>query len=227
MGIKQAINVDDRQEAASVRSNTRVQAAQEMFQDQAKGKARGKVRGRSDTAEGLGESTRAELEGCAQVKSGASRVGPGKTGPGKTGPKKLKAIPAIDGKLQIWARWRLMNDEQGSGEAQGCSMLGALIDGGGQYIRSTNSSGDSMPDEIFDTDRAVTQLPLELRMVVEAQYLDDHLELADKCSKAGCSKPTFYRRLYQAQHQILFMLKPPEQLAKRLAESGGLAADLE
>ncbi|WP_028301526.1 hypothetical protein [Oceanospirillum beijerinckii] len=193
MGIKQTINGDDRQEAsAAAQSNTRIQAAQMLLQ------------------ENSGQ------EGATQAKKRAS----GKTGPGKTGPKKLKAIPGIDGKLQIWARWRLMNDEQGPGEAYGCSMLGALIAGGGQHIRSTNSSSDSMPDDIFDTDRAVTKLPLELRMVVEAQYLDVHLELAEKCGKAGCSKPTFYKRLYKAQHQILFMLKPPEHLAKRLAETG-------
>ncbi|MBB1485798.1 hypothetical protein [Oceanospirillum sediminis] len=160
-------------------------------------------------------NTQAKARSSAASASGA-QTSQSRTGPGKTGPKKLKAIPAIDARLQIWARWRLMNEDRGEGEASGSSMLGAIMDGGGQYIRSTNPSANSMPDEVFDMDRAVTKLPIELRMVVETKYLDDHLDAPEKMSKCGCSKRHYYSRLYQAHHELLFMISTPEQLRERM-----------
>lgn len=159
--------------------------------------------------------TQAKARASAACASGA-QTSQSRTGPGKTGPRKLKAIPAIDARLQIWARWRLMNDDRGGGEASGSSMLGAIMDGGGQYIRSTNPSANSMPDEIFDMDRAVTRLPDKLRMAVELKYLEDQLDTTTRAARCGCSTKTFYSRIYQAQHELLFMLKTPDQLSARL-----------
>lgn len=157
-------------------------------------------------------NTQAKARSSAASASGAQS----RTGPGKTGPKKLKAIPAIDARLQIWARWRLMNEDRGEGEASGSSMLGAIMDGGGQYIRSTNPSANSMPDEIFDMDRAVTKLPVKLRMVVETKYLEEHLEVTEMAAKCGCSKSTLFNRVIKAHHELLFMISTPEQLRERM-----------
>lgn len=127
----------------------------------------------------------------------------------RIGPKRTGLIPVIDRRLNTWGQWRLANDENGQIQSSCGSMLGALIAGGGEIIRSTDPSADSMPDDIFDTDRVVQKLEPKLRMVVEAQYMDLMSTRAEKGNQCGCSSKTFYNRLVVAHGQILFLLKSP------------------
>ena len=129
----------------------------------------------------------------------------------RQGPKRQGLIPVIDRKLQAWGEWTLRNEDSGSGEAAGCSMLGKLIDGRGVLIRSTDPSAGSMPDEVFDTGRAVERLPVKLQQVVEAQYLDLAATYQQRAESCGCAYKTFYRRLAEAHQQILFLMKAPSQ----------------
>lgn len=126
----------------------------------------------------------------------------------QVGPKRLGLIPVIDHRLDTWGRWRLSNDRERVQATYG-STLGALIAGGGELIRSTNPNFGSMPDDIFDTDRAVQKLELKLRMAVEVQYMDFISTRNEKAAKCGCSSKTFYNRLGQAHQQILFLLRSP------------------
>ena len=146
------------------------------------------------------------------------------TGPAKRlGPERKGKIPVIDQRLDTWARWRLANDDRGRIQTSTGSVLGALMAGGGEVIRGTNPSAGSMPDAIFDTDRAVQKLDEKLRMVVEVQYLDGISTREEKASKCGCTSKTFYNRLVKAHSEILFLLKDPnnKQLggAKRNSEA--------
>ncbi len=127
----------------------------------------------------------------------------------RVGPKRAGLIPVIDRRLQTWGEWRLANDGQWSTEAAGSSMLGKLIDGGGQLSRTTDPSAGSMPDDVFDTDRAVSKLPVKLQMAVEVQYMCLDLTREEKAEKCGCSRDTFYRRLHSAHQKILMLLKAP------------------
>lgn len=132
------------------------------------------------------------------------------TGPAKRlGPERKGKIPVIDQRLDTWARWRLANDDRGRIQTSTGSVLGALMAGGGEVIRGTNPSAGSMPDAIFDTDRAVQKLDEKLRMVVEVQYLDGISTHGEKAAKCGCASKTFYRRLGEAHQKILFLLKDP------------------
>lgn len=129
----------------------------------------------------------------------------------RQGPKRQGLIPSVDRKLQTWGEWTLRNEDSGSGEAAGCSMLGKLIDGRGVLIRSTDPSASSMPDEVFDTGRAVERLPVKLQQVVEAQYLDLAATYQQRAESCGCAYKTFYRRLAEAHQQILFLMKASSQ----------------
>ncbi|WP_028302632.1 hypothetical protein [Oceanospirillum beijerinckii] len=128
----------------------------------------------------------------------------------RLGPERKGKIPVIDQRLDTWARWRLANDDRGRIQTSSGSVLGALMAGGGEVIRGANPCAGSMPDDIFDTDRAVQRLDMKLRMVVEVQYLDGISTKQEKASKCGCAPMTFYRRLADAHQKILFLLKSPK-----------------
>jgi len=132
-----------------------------------------------------------------------------KVKPKRIGPKHVGLIPVIDRRLDTWGQWRLENDGGGRIQSSWGSMLGALIAGGGEIIRSTDPSAGSMPDDIFDTDRVVQKLEPKLRMVVEAQYMDLLSTRVEKGNQCGCSSKTFYNRLVAAHGKILFLLKSP------------------
>ena len=127
----------------------------------------------------------------------------------RVGPKRAGLIPVIDRRLQTWGEWRLANDGQWSTEAAGSSMLGKLIDGGGQLSRTTDPSAGSMPDDVFDTDRAVSKLPVKLQMAVEVQYMCLDLTRDEKAEQCGCTHKTLYNRLESAHQKILMLLKVP------------------
>lgn len=129
----------------------------------------------------------------------------------RKGPKRQGLIPSVDRKLQNWGEWTLRNEDSGSGEAAGCSMLGKLIDGQGVLIRSTDPSVGSMPDDVFDVGRAVERLPVKLQQVVEAQYLDLTATKEQRAEACGCCYKTFYNRLADAHQRILFSMKAPSQ----------------
>lgn len=129
--------------------------------------------------------------------------------PKRVGPKRAELIPMIDRRLQTWGEWRLANDGQWSTEAAGSNMLGKLIDGGGQLSRTTNPSAGSMPDDVFDTCRAVSKLATDLQMVVHAEYMSLIETKDEKAEQCGCVVRTFHRRLCKAHQQILFLLKDP------------------
>lgn len=131
------------------------------------------------------------------------------TGVKKLGPKRGGLIPAIDRRLQTWGEWRLANDGQWSTEAAGSSMLGKLIEGGGQLSRTTNPSAGSMPDDVFDTCQAVSKLSDRLRMAVEVQYMCLDLTRDEKAEKCGCKHRAFHYRLGDAHQKILMLLKAP------------------
>lgn len=134
--------------------------------------------------------------------------------PKRLGPKRAGLIPVIDRRLQTWGEWRLANDGQWSTEAAGSSMLGKLIDGGGELSRTTNPSAGSMPDDVFDTCRAVSKLPDKLQMAVEVQYMCLDLTHDEKAKKCGCVSKTLYNRLESAHQKILMTLKAPRGGAK-------------
>lgn len=125
-----------------------------------------------------------------------------------------RIIPMVDRRLVTWGEWKL-SERADSGEAAGSSMLGALMDSQGELIRSTNPSAGSMPDDIYDTDKAVQRLPVELERVVREQYTNLIATAAQKAETCGCSTKTFYRRLGKAHQEILFVLKPPRALRSR------------
>ncbi|MGB0468556.1 MAG: hypothetical protein ACPGF7_13640 [Pontibacterium sp.] len=125
-----------------------------------------------------------------------------------------KQIPGVDRRLVAWGEWMLSNSER-YGQAAGVSMLGALIDGGGMIVRCTNPNAGSMPDVIFDTDKAVNQLDVGLQQVVRLQYMEPALTGVEKADRCGCVPRHFRRRLGRAHQEILFLLKAPMSLRSR------------
>lgn len=118
-----------------------------------------------------------------------------------------KTIASIDARLQRWAAWSL----DGRGKLVGgigASPVATIMDSCGHVVRST-APASSMPDDIFDTDRAVTQLPAALNQVVREHYLHSDADEVTRVANCNCSPKTYYRRLARAHHAIQFMLKAP------------------
>ncbi|MBB1489081.1 hypothetical protein [Oceanospirillum sediminis] len=144
-----------------------------------------------------------DLDDRKMIKGRAWSASEDRKGPGK----RTKLIPSIDRRLDAWGQWRMANDGQGCTEVAGTTMIARMMSTGGHLISSTNPSAGSMPDEIFDTDQAVSKLPDKLRMAVEVQYMDQISTKQEKASKCGCGAVTFYRRLWSAHEKILFFLQ--------------------
>ena|GEM_PF-385609 len=125
--------------------------------------------------------------------------------------RKSNLLPKIDSRLVVWGEWVLSNNRSYDSQAGG-SMLGALMDSCGELIRGTNPSAGSMPDDVYDTAKAVEGLGDQLRMVVEQQYQNLSATPVQRAEECGCSAKTFYRRLAKAHNEILFMLKTPDAL---------------
>jgi hypothetical protein len=130
------------------------------------------------------------------------------------GRRELKTIASIDARLVQWAQWR----QEGAGRPGmlgGGNTIAALMAGGGEIVRSTVPQ-DSTPDDIYDTDRAVTRLADMLQRVVTEHYLHSDATEVTRLMQCGCSRATYYRRLATAHHQVQFMLKrKPSRVRQR------------
>ncbi len=125
-----------------------------------------------------------------------------------------KTIASIDAKLVRWAEWR-MEGAGRPGMLGGGNTIAALMAGGGQITRST-APQDSAPDDIYDTDRAVSRIDAQLQQVVTEHYLHSDASETVRLVQCGCSRATYYRRLATAHHQVLFLLKrKPSRVRQR------------
>ena len=130
--------------------------------------------------------------------------------------KALQRIPGIDRRLTVWGEWLLNEKCSVVGEVGwGGSMLGALIDGGGELIRCTAKDPGGMPDDVYDTNKAVEALSDKLKQVVQVQYLDLTSSAEQKAEQCGCARRTYFDRLAKAHQEILFRLKAPSNLRSR------------
>ncbi|MCV6588681.1 MAG: hypothetical protein OIF57_06590 [Marinobacterium sp.] len=120
--------------------------------------------------------------------------------------KPTRLLPDIDRRLVQWGEWQLRERLDNSSEASGSSLLGVIIDSVGEVIRSTGFDYNTMPDAVYDTDRAIRNLPESLQRVLEIQYTRLHLTAVQKAEIYGCSSKTFYRRLIEAQHSLYALL---------------------
>ena len=117
-----------------------------------------------------------------------------------------RMIPSIDNRLVCWAEFMARGENGGSAAT---NMIATLMECRGDLTRSTTPPC-SMPDAIYDTDRIVSKLADShpaLAQVVREHYenasaLPEHRYIA-----CGCSMKTYYRRLAQAHHAVLFMVK--------------------
>lgn len=113
--------------------------------------------------------------------------------------------PRIHRKLELWAQWLLGQHA----EYGGCgSMLAAVMDSGGVFVRST-AEGTSMPDDIYDTERAVMLIDEKYRQAVFQKYLELDKNDEQRGKALGVSGRTFRRYVATAQQQIQFCLKAP------------------
>lgn len=116
-----------------------------------------------------------------------------------------RMIPSIDNRLVRWAEYM----EHGEGGSSGGNMIAVLMECKGDLTRSTVQGG-SMPDAIYDTDRIVRQLDdtqPSLAQVVREHYQNASALPEQRYIACGISESTYYRRLGQAHHAVLFLLK--------------------
>lgn len=125
-----------------------------------------------------------------------------------------KTIAWVDVRLQRWAEW-VERERMGGGNTQR-NVIASLMDGKGVIARGTAPDAGSMPDAIYDTDRAVQQLPAELKQVVIEHYRHMDAPESVRVARCQCSRRTYYRRLARAHQSIMMLLKAP---AKRRVQS--------
>lgn len=115
-----------------------------------------------------------------------------------------RMIPSIDNRLINWAEYM----ERGVGGSSG-NMIAVLMECKGDLTRSTAPASD-MPDVIYDTDRIVSKLDdtqPALAQVVREHYQNASALPEQRYIACGVSESTYYRRLGQAHHAVLFLLK--------------------
>jgi len=123
----------------------------------------------------------------------------------------LKTIDWVDARLRAWAEWC----EAGGavvGMGYGRNPIAGAIENGGQIIRGTgpaSQAGGYDPD--YETDRAVSKLPDDLRQVVVEHYR--HADAAEwkRVRRCGCSRRTYYRRLARAHQSVMMLIRVPAQ----------------
>lgn len=125
-----------------------------------------------------------------------------------------KTIAWVDVRLQRWAEW-VDRERMGGGNTQR-NVIASLMDGQGVIARGTAMDAGSMPDAIYDTDRAVRQLPADQLQVVNEHYRHADAPEPKRLARCGCSRRTYYRRLARAHQVVMMLLKAP---AKRRMQS--------
>lgn len=131
----------------------------------------------------------------------------------------LKTIAWVDVRLQRWAEW-VERERMGGGNTQR-NVIAALMDGKGVITRGTAPDG-GMPDAIYDTDRAVRQLPADQLQVVTEHYRHADAPEPKRLARCGCSRRTYYRRLARAHQSIMMLVRAP---ARRVV-TGGVRAQM-
>ncbi len=118
-----------------------------------------------------------------------------------------KTIAWVDVRLCRWAEW-VERERMGGGNTQR-NVIATLMDGHGVLARGTAPDAGSMPDAIYDTDRAVRQLPAEQGQVVLEHYRHADAPESTRVARCNCSRRTYYRRLARAHQSIMMLLKAP------------------
>lgn len=131
-----------------------------------------------------------------------------------------KTIAWVDVRLQRWAEW-VERERMGGGNTQR-NVIAALMDGQGVLARGTAGDAGAMPDAIYDTDRAVRQLPADQLQVVTEHYRHADAPEPKRLARCGCSRRTYYRRLARAHQSIMMLVRAP---ARRVA-TGGVRAQM-
>ena len=125
-----------------------------------------------------------------------------------------KTIAWVDVRLQRWAEY-VERERQGGGNTQR-NVIATLMDSRGVVARGTAADSGSMPDAIYDTDRAVHQLPGPLAQVVVEHYRHADAPESTRVARCQCSRRTYYRRLARAHQAVMMLLRAP---AKRRVQS--------
>jgi hypothetical protein len=120
-----------------------------------------------------------------------------------------RLIPSVDNKLIRWAEF--INQDEG--QSAGCNIIAKAMASGGLIVRSTNPDIGSLPDDVYDLDKLVKKLPVNLKTAVIEHYLHcDSLE-SQRLLACNCSRRTYFRRIASA-HAALMMFSPKKKLRK-------------
>lgn len=120
-------------------------------------------------------------------------------------------VPWVDKRLQAWAEW-LACDVGGfvSGVGYGNSALASIIDARGDVVRSTGGgAAGEMPDSVYEIDRAMRKLSSsdsKLHTALCEHYRHADADEAVRVARCGCSRRTYFRRIAQGHHALLFLL---------------------
>ena len=126
-------------------------------------------------------------------------------------------------RLQSWARW-LEGSRTGVSLGYGGCTIAAVVDGGGQFVRSTAPGrADDMPENIYQVERAVNQLDAKHKQVIVEHYRHPDAAESKRLAVCNCSRATYYRRLQQAHQHVLMLLLPQRKLTSSSARDRILA----
>lgn len=126
-------------------------------------------------------------------------------------------------RLQSWARW-LEGSRTGASLGYGGCTIAAVLDCGGQFIRSTAPGrADDMPEAIYNVERAVNQLDSKLKQIVIEHYRHADAPEDKRLAVCGISRATYYRRLNQAHTHVMMLLVPLRKPANTSARDRILA----
>jgi len=120
--------------------------------------------------------------------------------------RRRRQMLAANRRLQIWAEWSVGARR---GDTAYISSPASAMAGLGVLSQGTRGQVSGMPDDIYDTDRAVALLSNEQRQVLEMEYFSHSLLQRQRAEKLNISLRCYEDRLRKARQQVYCYLYAP------------------
>ncbi len=118
--------------------------------------------------------------------------------------RQRRMVLAANRRLAKWAEW---TDRAERGDTAFISSMTGAITGCGEGGSGGDVSG--MPDDIYDTDRAVRGLAEKLQAVVRMEYFYTDLLQYQRAERLGVGRATYENRLREARQNVFYSLYAP------------------
>jgi len=109
-------------------------------------------------------------------------------------------VKGLRSRLEQWAEFC---ERRGQDAVGGCgSVMGAIVECQGDFVRSTNPSANGMPDGIYATEKAFQALTDGSKDAVRAEYFGVGKTQSERAQSLGVQVRAYQRRLDKAHKEI-------------------------